>query len=1362
MRSSLLLLFLLSRQFATAQTDHSDGRAPASFPPVLNQFEHVSVENGLSNNSVMCIFQDREGFMWFGTNDGLNKYDGYTFTTLKADPNGTGQGFQNNQIYDLCEDHKNRLWAATLGGLHEVDKQTGRVTPHLIRASNADKWNYQHSVYEDTHHVLWVSTLGGLARYEPDRHRFTLFPVPQPRATIKTVFEDPQHRFWVATYEGLYRFDRVTGRFTLTPVSVAAGEAQPTFISFYLDSQQVLWLGTSTAGRGLFRMDLSRQPWHLEPYKPAEPPISYTFLNAIHADQKGFVWVATTTGLHRIDPTNRVVTLHPDPNALNGISSNMAQAAYHDRAGTLWVGTDNGIDRQGVPTKPFMTHQVRPNRGTANLPENKVIALLPGANGSFWTSNGPNVYRPSAGGGQSVLVPPAVVGSTSAFKNHTQAFLPDSGGAFWMGTWAGLYHVNPAANGFDHYPSEVPIEYMSRAPDGTLWVGGFIEPTSGIAAFNPKTHRYTYYKYNPKSPDNLPDQYIHGLLASRTGEVWVPFRKNGIGVLNPKTGRFRHYVAGGQNGLNSNDMQTIYEDDAGIIWLGTQQGGVNRFDARTGRFSAITTREGLPSNNVVGIINDRAGHLWLSTDKGLCRFDPRTKAVHNYQTTNGLPSNDFTRNTVFRRQNQLFFGTLNGVVYFNPDSIRDDTRPFPVHITELNVRNEVWPLADSVINLKHDENFLSFGFAALTYAQAEQNQYAYQLMGVDRNWVQNGNRHFASYTNLPPGHYTFRVKAANSDGIWNEQGASLHLIIQPPWWATWWAYTLYALLAVGVVWSLFRFYGQRIRQRQELELNRREANQLKAVDELKTRFFSNITHEFRTPLSLIIAPVEQLVQQEPVGSPVHQTLLLVHRNARQLLRLINQLLDLSKVEANRMTVSLMRGDVGQFVTQLVDSFQLGAEQKGVTLNHTIDELGREYAFDADKWEKILTNLLSNALKFTEKGGQVVVTLTARSVTDVEGSSAVTITVTDSGIGISPEHLPHIFDRFYQVDTSHTRAYEGTGIGLSLVHELVELVGGTINVQSQPDAGTTVVLSLPVQLATDGDGGLPMVPTILSETRSTPVHLSNFGPNAVDNQLSADSHRPLVLLVEDNTDLRDFLARSLSDTYRILCAADGEAGWQLTQTELPDIVISDVMMPRMDGYALTNLIKNHPHTDHIAVVILSAKAAHTSRIEGLQKGADEYVAKPFDLQELQLRLHNLIAHRQKLLARYREQFTQPNLPGPLAQVDDDFLRRVYERLENHLSNPDINVDWLADQLAMSRKTLYRKIHTLLQLSPHELIRQYRLRKAADLLRAGQSASQTAYQTGFKTPAYFTLVFKEFYGKTPTEFMAEGFRNAEQPD
>ncbi|GAB3808451.1 two-component regulator propeller domain-containing protein [Spirosoma humi] len=1350
----LLLLFLLliasGQVFSQAHPTIGDITDRTLGQPIANQFDHLSVQDGLSNNSVNCILQDREGFIWLGTNEGLNKYDGYTFTILQHDPKHPTQSFQNNNITGLCEDHSGRLWVVTEGGgLHEVDKKTGLVTPHLIRAENAHKWSKQLSVYEDKGGVLWISTFAGLARYQPARHQFTLYPSPQPDVPIKTVFEDYDHRFWVATNRGLYLFDRQTGQFTPLPISGITGN-QPTFISFCLDANDVLWLGT--AGRSLFRLDLRRRPWQFIPYNPGGLINPFVYMNSVHRDAKGILWVGTTNGLQGIDTKNdKVFTYRPQPNASRGISSVNAQAVYHDRTGMLWVGTDNGVDRQAVAIKPFQTYQVIPNKGTANLPENKVVALLKDSHDQFWVSNLRVVYQKKAGKENFTAIPSAALGSVGPHENLICALLTNQSDGIWLGTTDGLYQFDQASGHYRNYPSEVPAQFLDRSPSGDLWIGG----EGGIASFNPITHHYTYYKTGLNA---LPDKYVHGVMASRTGDIWVLIERQGICRLHPQTSHFTRYTAGPAGQLSSNDVQSIYEAADGIIWIGTHQGGLNRFDPKTGLFSVISHRDGLPGNNVLGITSDSSGHLWLSTDQGLCRFDPHTRSIRNYGLNNELPSNDFVRNATFRQRDQLYFGSLNGVVYFNPNSIRDDKRPFPVYITEINVLGQKRPLTDTVLELNHDENFLSFRFAALSYNQSQQNQYAYQLVGVEKNWVQNGNSHFANYTNLSPGRYTFRVKAANSDGIWTSQGASIRVLIHPPWWATWWAYSLYALLAGGVIWMYFRFYTNRIRQQQELELNRREAEQLKSVDELKTRLFSNITHEFRTPLSLIISPVEKLLQDGRLDASTRQILALVQRNADQLLRLINQLLDLSKLEAHHMNIALTRGEVAEFVNRIIESFQQGAELKNIQLIYTATAVTpKERLFDADKWEKIITNLLSNALKFTPEGGQVTVALQAVPTPDIQDRTSVQLRITDSGIGIPPENLPHIFDRFYQVDNSRTRSYEGTGIGLALVKELIELLGGTILVESQLHRGTTFLLTLPV-LSVHEKADAPYV--TLSSRKAVPADWDTSAtPASVDKPAPDNPPKALVLIVEDNTELREFLAAELAVSYQVLSAPNGETGWQLAQTELPDIVLSDLMMPQMDGYELTHRIKNHPATDHIAVILLSAKAAHQSRMEGLQKGADDYLAKPFHLDELQARLHNLITRQQKLQDQYHRQLTQPDTEVPLESIQDPFLHQIYSILDKHLDDSTISVDWLAEQVAMSRKTLYRKIHTLIQLAPNELIRQYRLRKAADLLRAGHGATETAYLVGFKTPSHFSILFKEFYHKTPSEFIAHSLKSSQ---
>ncbi|GAB3925752.1 hybrid sensor histidine kinase/response regulator transcription factor [Larkinella terrae] len=1344
---------------ASAQPYQAAGN-PEKYP-IANQFEHLSVDDGLSNNYVTAILQDRDGYMWFGTGDGLNKYDGASFTVFKPNPSQPARSFQNGYIMGLCEGDSNQIWAITNGGgLHEINRKTGLVTPHLIQAAQANRWNTQHSIFLDQQQLLWISTRAGLVRYEPGRHHFTLYPPPIADVPIITAFEDRQQRFWVATQRGLFLFNRSTGRYT--PVTVPGlKDTQPAFQSFYLDQQDVLWLGSSTEGYSLFKIDLHRQPLTPIPYNPGGKLNPYIWRNTVHQDSTGLIWMGTTNGLQALNPvTHQVFTYQSDPNRYKGLASSSAQTVFHDRSGMIWIGTDNGIDRQAVNTRPFVTYQVKPNERRASMPENRVYAVFKDKQGRLWFNNAPTLFRLSADGKQLDRIAPENRSIEGLQPGEVTAFLPDGKDGIWLGSYGGLVHYDPATDQYKTYPSKIPARYlavqsMNRTPKGDIWIGG----ENGFASFNPLTHQYTYYPYQPGNPNSIPDKDVYGLLVSQTGEVWILIHRMGVCRLNLQTGRMIHYTTGPRGNLSSNDVRTIYEDEGGTIWIGTHRGGLNRFDQKMGQFTAVTHPDGIPGNTIVGITGDKSGNLWLSTNEGLCRFNPQTRDIQTYQVSDGLPSNNFKQSAVFRHTDELFFGSENGVVHFNPEQIRDNNRPFPVYITDLKVMEKPRALTNSVIRLQHDETFFSIGFAALDYEQPDKNQYAYRLEGLNQDWVQNGNRHVANFTTLPSGTYTFRVKAANGNGFWSTQQASVQLIVLPPWWATWWAYSLYALLAGAAIWGYIRFSTNRIQQRQELEFNRRQAEQFKTIDELKTRFFSNITHEFRTPLSLIIAPVDKLLQDGRFDGPALTT---VRQNAERLLRLINQLLDLSKLEGHHMSVSRVQGRVIDFIEQIVGIFQRAAEQKGILFTCRMEHFPtHEYVFDADKWEKIVTNLLANALKFTGAGGSITLTITPiRAETEMTG---VEFELTDTGIGIAPEQLPHIFDRFYQADSSSTRAHEGTGLGLALVNELIQLLGGKIAVESQVKEGATFRWTLPVEPvpatasypAMNRFANLPVVdPVVL------PVSTAVVKP-------VGEQPRSRVLVVEDNEELRAFLVGELAPSYDVLQAVDGQEGWEVVQAELPDVVLTDVMMPRLDGHALCQLIKNHPDTDHIAVIMLTAKAAQSSRIEGFQHGADEYLSKPFSMAELQLRLQNLLTRQQKLGDVYRQRFALPEepkvlpaeLPTPLPEITSDpFLMRIYAILDQHLDNPLIGVEWLADKLGMNRKTLYRKIQSLIQLAPAELIRQYRIRKAAEFLLAGSSVAETADRVGFNTPSHFSMVFKDIYHQTPTEFITKGEKDA----
>ncbi|RIV26754.1 hybrid sensor histidine kinase/response regulator [Fibrisoma montanum] len=1312
--------------------------------PANESFRHLSAKDGLSHNSINCILQDRDGFLWFGTNDGLDKYDGHTFTVFQPNPAQPTHSFQGNQVMGLCEDRNGHIWAVTMnGGLHELIKETGQVIPHPIHvATHASWWNAQWSICMDHEGLLWISTYGGLARYNPTTHHFSLFPSPETELPLRSVFEDRQHRLWVGSLRGLYVFDRKTARYSLVPLNQPT-DHQPFFVAFFADRNDTLWLGT--VGDGLFRINLRDPALRLTPYNPGGQINRYIFLNGIQQDRNGYVLVGTNNGLQRINPkTDQVTTCRADPEKQGCLSSNNAQAVFLDRSGTLWVGTDNGIDWQSATPKQFNAFRVTPNSGEVHMLENRVNTVIQDDQATVWFSNFNKVHQLDLRQNRLTSLDPSRLGTRGTYTNYVCSLLPDGPSGVWLGTWDALYRYDNRSGRLTTYPSEIPAQFISRSPTGQIWFGG----EGGLASFDPRTEQFTFFKYRPGDV-RLLDKYVYGILASRTGDVWVSINGKGVSRLSPKTGRYQHYLASRRPGqLNDNVVLTFYEDANHIIWLGTNQGGLNRFDPKTNTFSQFTTQDGLPSNNIVGIVGDNAGRLWLSTNRGLCRFDPRTKVIRNYDVNDGLPSNDFLPGAVFRKGNVLYFGSLNGFVHFDPAAIRDNTQPFPVHITGFKVLDKTVPVTSRHIDLNHDENFLSFEFVALTYGMPERNQYTFRLENVDKNWVKSGNRRFASYTDLPPGNYTFRVKAANSDGIWNQEGTALQLTIHPPWWASWWAYGLYALLFAGGIFGLVRAYTNRLKERQEMELQRRESEQLKQIDELKTRFFSNITHELRTPLSLIISPVEQLAQNTTVPEPVRRQLTVVERNAQKLLRLINQLLDLSKLEAGRMDLDEARGDVAGFVEQLIDSFRPAVERKGITLTFINRYPNRNEAlFDADKWEKILYNLLSNAFKFTSAPGLIQVELWESA------DQQVSIRVSDTGIGIPAQAQPRIFERFYQVDDSRTRSYEGTGIGLSLVKELIDILGGTIQMTSQDsptavDRGTTFTLTLPIR-QTEAE---TIDATSVKAATDFIKPVSSDAPVLTTAGL-ADETAPLILIVEDSDDLREFVANELSRDYRVLTAANGRAGWEIARQELPDVIITDQMMPEMDGLALTRQLKTDPTTNHIAVVMLTARASQQSRLDGLEQGADDYMSKPFNLDELRLRLRNLLDRQRKLQERYQQQLTSVDTPLKVDQIEDSFLKEIYQHIEERLDDSQLTVENLALMSSMSRRTLHRKLTALTNLSANDIIRNYRLRRATDFLRAGHSVSDTAYRVGFDNPAYFTTVFKQVYQRTPSDFIGK---------
>ncbi|MCB0305700.1 MAG: response regulator [Calditrichaeota bacterium] len=1375
------------------------------------RFEHLTTENGLSHNTIHCILQDRQGFMWFGTFDGLNKFDGHELTVYTHDPENPAS-LSNNVIWALCEDHLGRLWIGTDQGLNQFDpvSETFLQYHHQPDSPGSISHNQISSLHEDLKGTLWVGTASGLNQLNRQTGRFTRYrhdpqdPTSLSHDFVGMIFEDPADSaevLWISNgpltvsdvgIGGLNKFDRTSGTFKHyrhnpdNPNSLSNDWVTAIVKDPY---SRAYWIGTNGC---LDRFDPLTESFQHYPINYGERYRRFgDYVKCLAVDPSGTLWVgAWDGGIARLDPkSGRFDTYLYQAGNLNSLSNNYVTAMYNDHSGIMWVGTaGGGINKFNPANNQFRNIRVYGYHQRADI--NNCRAIYVDDDGIVWLGNWPAGFHRVDRDAR----------TCSSFEyprhlsnNYISAISPDKTGNLWMGgslaAWYQFDHnaqiFTPisrkilAENGLD----DLTIESVILDSTGHFWLGTL----DGIVVFEPENMTFETYRHDPQDAGSLSNPHVQVIHKDRQGQVWVG-TQNGLNLLNRSGSTFARFFHDPDNARSlSNDYITaICEDHAGGIWVGTGSGLnqlINPADENTSpddpvlSFTRYTNKDGLPNNFIDGILEDGSGRLWISTENGLARLDPLTGAVKIYDVFDGLPGNDFTRGAFFQsKQGEMFFGGTNGCTAFFPDQIKDDSHIPPIVLTGIKVLNKDVAL-DTVITLRkqltlsYRDNMITFEFAALHYADLRHNQFAYRMEGFDEDWIYCGNRREATYTNLDPGEYIFRVKGDNHAGVWNETGASLKIIITPPWWQSNWAYLLYVVSGVLFLTTLWRYYTRRLTMLHELKLRRFEAQKHAEINQMKSRFFANISHEFRTPLTLIEGPVKQMLEDDFSGNPREQYRMIL-RNTSRLSRLINQLLDLSKLEAGRMKLQAAEDDVVEFLKQVLAAYESLAVRKGITLTFPAPAHPIPLFFDRDKLEKILHNLLSNAFKFTPEGGEINVECGIRSAElnslsnsafHIPHSAFLEVKVEDTGSGIPPERLPYIFDRFYQVDETHTRSQEGSGIGLALARELVQLHRGQIFAESEPGEGTTFTIRLPLgkahldaeeladpnsefgirnaeldghaDLDADDSTGVASITDFIGQPHS-----------AIRNPNSA-----LILVVEDNPDMRSYIRSALEREYKVSEAKDGFAGLEKARQHIPDLIVSDVMMPGIDGFELCRELKNDERTSHIPLILLTARADRESKLEGLETGADDYLSKPFDNRELQVRIKNLLEQRRRLRARFSQNGLQHPQEIAVTPIDEKFLQRAREVMEAHIPDAAFSVDLLAEALGMSRSQLHRKLTALTGNAPGDLIRQLRLHRAVQLLdQHFGSVSEVAYETGFNNPAYFSECFRKQFGVTPSRY------------
>ena len=1394
-------------------------------------FRRLTIDEGLSQNAVNALLQDRRGFFWFGTKDGLNSYDGYAFTVFRHDPFDPAT-LSSSHITALLEDRAGALWVGTHdGGLNRFDRSTGTA----VRYANSPRHRIT-SIAEDALGEIWIGTAGG-GTYRLTRSdaaspgavfaRFAHVP-GDPRSlsndTVSALLTDRRGRLWVGTEAGLNRLDPGRGFVRYAPRPGTPGGLLDSTVTALAETRDgALWIGTPL---GLNRLGEDGGSVAY-PFAVQRRGYGWASVAQIAEGPSGEIWLATPDGLARFDRATGAYTfLRNDPFDATSLSGNFVTVLHWDPTGVLWVGTNGyGLSLYDAKTARFATIR-RPPDAASRWDGFSIRALFEDAEGFVWMSAGV-LYRYDRRTGTLVSFESTSDRLADFGNTGVWSIVQDRRGALWFGSYEGLYRVDPATQRVRHYA------YDPARPEGLPGknVYGVFEDRRGRLWAVTRHHlsrlddatagRFTSYRHTPDTEADAGEALFPALYESgprtRAGGTVGPFwmaTETGLVRFDPQTGRTRRYRTdpADPTSLSHDQVRAICPDPRApdrILWIGTAGGGLNRFDIRTGTFTHITERDGLPNNVVYGVLPDDAGRLWLSTNRGLARYDPRTGEVRTYDVRDGLQSNEFNAGAYSRAPDgRLYFGGIHGVTSFDPDRLTDNPHVPAVVLTGLRIGDRPVAVGDStgllaralwatkVLRLSHREDMVTFSFAALDFSAPEKNRYAYRMEGFDAGWIDAGANRTATYTNLPPGRYTFRVRGSNNDGVWNEAGAALALVVAPPWWRAWWAYAAYALLALGLGAALVRDRRVRQDERHRLAIEHLEAEKLREIDRSRSRFFANVSHEFRTPLTLTLGPLDDLQAglHGPLAPPMAAQVDLARRNAGRVLDLINQILDVARLEAGRMPLRARALDLGAFVGDLARTFAPLAERKGLAFEVLAPEAPVRVWADPEHLEKVLANLLSNAVKFTPGGGTVRVAVEADApghAAAARGASArvasARVVVRDSGPGIPAADLPHVFDRFYRVNESSARMQPGTGIGLALAKELVDLHGGVLTAASEAGFGSTFTVALPLgrahlapdQIRDEPDAETGVAPrTPLPPIREPggdgeagkpvagkPVAGKPVAADLVDERLlragsipDDDDDVTTVLVVEDHADVRAYILRHLEPAYRVVEAADGLEGLEKARALLPDLIVSDVMMPGMDGYALCRALKADPETDYIPVILLTAKAAPEDRLEGLREHCDDYLTKPFDPAELRLRIANLIAGRRRLRARFAAETPAPAEhdalhPQPVAGVSADaaFLEAVREQVEAHLGDDTFSVERLAEGVGVSRAHLHRRLREMLGQAPSEVIRGMRLERAGGLLaaRAGM-VSEVAYAVGFKSVAHFSNAFHARYGCRPSGY------------
>ncbi|MEP5340202.1 MAG: two-component regulator propeller domain-containing protein [Algibacter sp.] len=1354
------------------------------------EYNFVNIKDGISKAGVSTIIQDHHGFIWLGTNGaGMYRFDGIEYNYYKHILTDS-TSISSNLVYCSYLDKDNRLWVGTEEGINLYDRKNDRFKRiPILNNNNKKKTNISvRSLIGDGEGNLFFGTLQkGLYKLQLNTlkiDKVTIADAKETNPAIYALVTNKNGHVYAGTTEGLKEYDNKSNT-----LKEALFNGKTGYIGFkkpiqtlFIDKDNTLWIGSVSCGLFNLKKNISNSYFDLNDINISKN----RYLSIEQLPDSTIMCGTENDGLIHINTNGDVIKNYlTDRTNQKSILSNSIWSLFVDANGRVWLGYYN----KGVAVYDELYDKFKDLESITNNPNSlhmgSVTGMVQDHSGKIWIS--------MDGGGIDIFDKKTKkISHINQFDNsiysgitndYFETLFIDSKQNIWAGSWNhGVFLLKKGSKKFVNYSMDSTngdlksntILSITEDADGVIWIGAFYK---GLHSLNPKTNKITHYDSDSFAKYGLPNSDVRKVLIDSKNNLWIGTTQGLFKIENQNSDTFsitsmtsrmpEHY----KNPTSANHILSLYEGkDANTLWIGTRGAGLCKYNYETDAFSWYNKFNDLAEENVSGIVGDLEGNIWLSGNSGISKLNIANESFTNFTKSDGLLSNDFNINAAFRdHEGILYFGNFQGMDYFNPSNISINTNLTSLYLTDFKLFNKkVYPTkkdsplsqviseTDS-ISLTSKQSVFTIEYSGINYTRPEKNEYAYYLKGYEKDYNYVGDLRTATYTNLDAGAYTFMLKAANNDGIWNETPLRLKITVLPPWWKTAWAVSLYIGLFLFGLYLLNKMTQSRIKEKEAINNERNKRQQEIDLNEKKFQFFTNISHEFRTPLTLIKNPLEDIIKDTSLNLPDHirRKHNTIHKNTDRIYRLINELLDFRKLELNKVQIKAQEINLVALTKDVTSHFKEEMISRDIQLS--VDAAVADLPVWADEGmlEKIIFNILSNAIKVTPDGGIINVDLISKDelinlplVNPNKPTKVIELAISDTGHGMNQNEVKRIFERFYQIENLNKTYYGGTGIGLEVVQNFVQLHKGKIEVKSKIGNGTTFRILLPVGKSHFTQSEL------LSEAIEASDQKDYFVRDHVDIESEVptknESSNHTLLIVEDNAELRTYIKEEFKNTYKVLTAKNGKEGLEIAKKSLPDIIITDVLMPEMDGFAFCKKIKTDIQTSHIPLLMLTAKTRIDDRLEGIELGADAYMVKPFDLRLLKLRLSQLITSRQLIFNKYFSVISDMPENTKTTSLDKEFIDKALNFINANMGDPELSVESLASEMSLSRSQFYRKIKALTNQTANEFLRNIRLQKAKQILEMGNTnISDVCYKIGFSSPSYFTKCFKGYFGLLPTE-------------